>query len=70
MAHGSAGNRDIPVDHPLVREGWWRPEGEGRLLCRWTNGNALLPLVEDTHLLELRLVDAMAYATDAASQAA
>lgn len=66
MAHGSAGNRDIPMDHPLLREGWWRPEGEGRLLCRWTNGNALLPLIEDAHQLELWLADAMAYPEDAA----
>jgi hypothetical protein len=72
-AHGSAGNRDIPVDHPLVREGWWRPEGEGHHLCRWTDGNALLPLIEDAHLLELWLADAMAYpedATEVASRAA
>ena len=73
MAHGSAGNRDIPVDHPVLCEGWWRPEGEGRLLCRWTNGNALLPLTEDAHLLELWLADTMAYpegAAEATSRAA
>ena len=69
MAHGSAGKRDISVDHPLLREGWWRPEGEGRLLCRWTDGNALLPLIEDAHLLELWLADAMAYPEDAAKAA-
>ena len=66
MAHASPGNWDIPVDHPVLCEGWWRPEGEGRLLCRWTNGNALLPLIEDAHLLELWLADTMAYPEDAA----
>jgi hypothetical protein len=41
----------------------------GRSLCHWTNGNALLPLVEDTHLLELWLANAMAYPEDAAEVA-
>ena len=70
MAHGPAGKYDIPVDHPLLREGWWRPEGQGHHLCRWTDGNALLPLVEASHLLEFWLADAMAYPEDATEAAA
>ncbi len=34
-----AGPREIPLDHPLLVEGWHSPEPDGR----WTNGRAIIP---------------------------
>jgi hypothetical protein len=34
-----AGPRKIPLDHPLLVEGWHSPEPDGR----WTNGHAIIP---------------------------
>jgi hypothetical protein len=34
----------IPLDHPDLAEGWWDPEWHGpNVLCRWTNGDAVIP---------------------------
>ena len=64
----SSWRRNYGISLPPLAE--WPALGRfGRSLCRWTNGNALLPLVEDTHLLELWLADAMAYPEDAAEVA-
>jgi hypothetical protein len=42
----------IPLDHPAFGEGWWEPERhDATMLCRWTNGDALVPL-PDAHLME------------------
>ena len=35
---------DIPLDHPALASGWWAVERDGVSLCRWTDGNAVLPL--------------------------
>jgi hypothetical protein len=34
-----AGPHKIPLDHPLLTEGWHNPEPDGR----WTNGRAIIP---------------------------
>ncbi|GAA5263893.1 hypothetical protein ACOSOMT5_P0313 [Acidiphilium sp. MT5] len=34
-----AGPHKIPLDHPLLTEGWHNPEPDGR----WTNGHAIIP---------------------------
>jgi hypothetical protein len=49
--------RDIPVDHPVLTEGWWDVERDGHALRRWTNGEAVLPLptVSGPALLEIHL---------------
>jgi hypothetical protein len=36
--------QEIALDHPGLSEGWWAVERTGPTPCRWTNGNALLPL--------------------------
>jgi hypothetical protein len=36
----------IPLDHPALRIGWWDVEQEGARMCRWTNGDAALPLFD------------------------
>jgi hypothetical protein len=33
---------DIPMDHPMLAEGWWAVEHDGHAPYRWTNGNAVL----------------------------
>jgi autotransporter-associated beta strand protein len=34
----------IPLDHPAFGAGWWEPERRGLALCRWTNGDAVVPM--------------------------
>jgi hypothetical protein len=41
-AGGSA--EQIPLDQPMLREGWWHVERDGCRMARWTDGDAMLPL--------------------------
>jgi hypothetical protein len=36
----------IPLDHPHLSRGWWDVEQEGARMCRWTDGDAALPLFD------------------------
>jgi Hint domain-containing protein len=51
---------DIPVDHPGLSRGWWMVEHSGHGLCRWTDGQAELPLltINGPTLLEIRATTA------------
>jgi len=40
----SAGRRELPLDHPGLRGGWWAAERHGLAFRRWTNGDAVLRL--------------------------
>jgi len=57
----------ISPDHPALSLGWHEAEREGGFLWRWTNGDAILPLLEVTGpaVLEIHLAGAMTYAVDA-----
>lgn len=63
----------IPLDHPTLVEGWWQPERHGpSTLCRWTNGDAELPLADtgspgrEACLLEVEIAATLAYPVSAA----
>ncbi len=49
-------SRDIPMDDPVLAQGWWAPEYDGQEACRWTNGEAtLMPMrggMIEVHLRE------------------
>lgn len=50
--------REIPLDDPSLRDGWWGASREETGLSRWTNGNALLvvpPSTPTSCILEVRL---------------
>jgi len=49
----------IPLTHPLLREGWYDPEPDGR----WTNGRALIPpdLLRGAESLTLHLTSTLPY---------
>ena len=47
--------QEIPLDHPALSQGWWDTERDGSRLCRWTNGDAVLPLPESNGSLLLEL---------------
>ena len=55
----------IPLDHPMLHEGWWAPEWHAPTkLYRSTNGNAMLPLPGGPGvpcLLEVDVADTVAY---------
>jgi autotransporter passenger strand-loop-strand repeat protein len=61
MAVRHRGNAiDIPLDHPMLADGWWHVEMTNRGPCRWTNGNAALPSVRGG-LVEVKLAGHMQY---------
>jgi hypothetical protein len=60
--------REVPVDHPDLAKGWWAVEREGRAICRWTDGAAMLPLptMRGDLILEVHLAGAMTYVVETA----
>lgn len=42
--HQDGAIRDLPLDHPGLRDGWWDLETNGHATWRWTNGDAALPI--------------------------
>ena len=61
-------HRPIALDDPRLAEGWWSPESDGTQSWRWTNGNALLPLVSSTPvLLEITLGETPSYMMEVAT---
>jgi hypothetical protein len=55
---------DLPLDGPVVRDGWWKVEHDGPRMSRWTDGAASLRLPEIDgvgRVLELTLGGAMTY---------
>ena len=53
--------RDLALDDPTLADGWWAVEWDAASWpCRWTNGDALLP-VSGPCLLEVELGDQMLY---------
>jgi hypothetical protein len=58
---------EIPLDHPDLQRGWWEVEGDGTMMRRWTDGEAVLPLpgLATAGILEIRADSGgMEYATD------
>ncbi len=35
---------EVPVDHPALSQGWHAVESDGRVMWRWTDGDAVLPV--------------------------
>jgi hypothetical protein len=60
MRHGSR-QRDIAMDDPGLRLGWWAVEWAGPSPCRRTNGDAVLPVL-GCGVLEVELDGNMMYA--------
>ncbi|MGA9868337.1 MAG: hypothetical protein WBQ75_18080, partial [Acetobacteraceae bacterium] len=57
--HDGAEWRDVPVDHPMLGEGWWAAERARTRLWRWTDGEAALTVPKGTTMLEVRLAGRM-----------
>jgi hypothetical protein len=55
--------QEIPVNGPALTAGWWDIEREGDGLCRWTKGEASLPLpvFNGPALLEIDVSDTIDY---------
>jgi autotransporter passenger strand-loop-strand repeat protein len=51
---------DIPMDHPMLAEGWWAGEQDDGAPCRWTDGDAGLPAT-GFGLIEIRLAGRARY---------
>jgi hypothetical protein len=51
---------DIPLDHPMLAEGWWAAEQDDRAPCRWTDGDAVLAPA-GFGLIEIRLAGRVRY---------
>lgn len=61
VSHDGEGPSDIPVDHPLLTDGWWNVERAGPSLRRWTDGDARLPLPASARMVEIQWEEGMAY---------
>jgi hypothetical protein len=60
-----AGSRKIPLDHPLLTEGWHGVEPDGR----WTNGSGLIPAALAKHgPITIKLAATLAYPTQQPTQ--
>jgi Hint domain len=55
--------RDVPLDHPALRDGWHKVERDQDRKWRWTNGSAAMPIsgANDTVTLEVHLQKMAAY---------
>jgi hypothetical protein len=58
--------REIPMDHPGLANGWWDIDRDGRMMSRWTDGDAVVPLpaMRGPVMLELHLAGQMIYAVE------
>ncbi len=52
--------RDVAMDDPALRQGWWAVESDAGRPCRWTSGEAMLPF-SGAGVLEVELSAAMLY---------
>jgi hypothetical protein len=59
--------RTIPVDHPLLTDGWWAMEGDAEPAGRWTTGNAVLPPLAGRSIVTVELACRASYALDGAA---
>ena len=64
VASGPSGVFELPVDHPMLGDGWWPNERDGLQIWRWTDGNAVLPLPDTTVTLEVHLTGKNVYLLD------
>jgi hypothetical protein len=67
VLRGANEQREVPMDHPDLTEGWWDIERDGQMMSRWTDGDAVVPLpkMADPVVLELHLAGEMIYAVAA-----
>jgi hypothetical protein len=68
-----AGVQEIPMDHPNLSRGWHSAEARGGTLCRWTDGDAELPLTAaatDGGILEVLVAAAATYPIRSGAEAA
>jgi hypothetical protein len=62
--------RVIPMDHPMLNDGWWAIERNEKSIWRWSNGDANLGALPWRAILEVELAGlATAYAVEAAKTA-
>jgi hypothetical protein len=66
VVRGAGEAREVPMDHPDFTRGWWDIEHEGPIMCRWTDGEAVLPLpsMRGPAILEIHFAGAMTYVED------
>jgi hypothetical protein len=55
------GSFEMAADHPGLTDGWWATERNGSKFCRWTNGDAGLPVWAGAAIVEIHLAGANIY---------
>ena len=53
--------RVMALDGPGLHDGWWRPEGTGGAMWRWTDGDAAIALPDGPVMLEVMIGSGMSY---------
>jgi Hint domain len=54
----------VALDSPFLHAGWWQIEHHGGWPCRWTNGNAILPVIDEARsalVIEVELAGRQQY---------
>jgi hypothetical protein len=67
---GPTGHVELPIDHPLLTDGWWAAERDGSRLRRWTNGSAVIPLPRGVAIVQIHLAGGNTYLRAAETVAA
>ena len=52
--------REVGMDDPALDQGWWAVEWEDHAPCRWTRGDAIVPVIGEG-VLEVELAGTMLY---------
>jgi len=66
LVHRSgSGLRDVAMDDPALEQGWWAVEMQAGWPCRWTSGDAMLPLLS-AGVLEVDVAGVSSYPLPAA----
>jgi collagen type I/II/III/V/XI/XXIV/XXVII alpha len=61
----------MPLDHPQISDGWWAIERDRSALCRWTDGDAVIPgPVNGPAVLEITIAGTPGYLIGQQAEAA
>lgn len=45
----------VALDDPVLTDGWWAAERNSATIWRWTDGNARLPVVAESTVVEVTI---------------
>ncbi|HET7881962.1 MAG TPA: Hint domain-containing protein, partial [Acetobacteraceae bacterium] len=72
VVRSSGDLRDIALDGPDLKQGWWEVERDGNVMGRWTEGDAMLTLPTQTgpRMLEVHIGQDLTYPVESPAEEA